>query len=117
MEHFREVTCVSRRREFVSHRLDMILLPRVFQDAIDETGTIRPEDPGCANDEMRTAGCEHEFLPFPLRLAVDTDWLRRIFFKIRLGFPAIKNVVRADVNEPSAFLSRNFCEHSRRFHI
>ncbi len=80
-------------------------------------GRSGPKTQDVTNDEMRTAGCEHEFLPFPLRLAVDTDWLRRIFFKIRLGFPAIKNVVRADVNEPSAFLSRNFCEHSWRFHI
>ena len=66
---------------------------------------------------MRTAGREHEFLPFPLRLSVDADRLRRILFEIRLRFFAIKNVVRADVNEPSAFVSRNFCEHSWRFHI
>jgi len=89
-------------------RRHLFFVARLFQNRVNETWPIRPEDPGDAQHQSPRVRGQDSKLPFPFRFAVNADRIRRIVFRVRLVFFAIENIIGADVHEPGAFCRANF---------
>src|SRR5207302_5825330 len=109
-QHFRDIARVRGRGKFVCDCVDMFVLAGPLDHAIDKTWARRSEDPGDAHHKMLMVRLQNQFLPFPLRFAVNADWICRIVFDVGLTFLSIEYVIGAEVEKLRFLVPANFRE-------
>jgi hypothetical protein len=84
------------------------------QDREDEVAALAPRAPAAVqtrgpHDQGVSAGLAHEMFASQFGSAIDVDGVWRILLRVRLEFPSVEHIVRADIDATGANLSAGSC--------
>ena len=99
---------------FVADGLGGVELEGALEDAVDEAGAIRAEDPRDADGQVGAGGFEQGLLAAQLGLAVDADGAGGVGLGVGAVAFAVEDVIRADVEAAGVFAGAEGADLARR---